>query len=128
MFGKNLRAGPPRAGPCSAWQEFVAFHRLTLLGFATSILWKRLDDRDRLLIICSSFGMMLEIALGSNDALSIRSGELFALFDVASALMLLSYLSRRATLTYVLILLCLGGIFFRSSTKIVKTYESRLFD
>ncbi len=100
--------------------------RLAMVGFAIVVLWKRLSSLGRLLIVCSSFGVMLEIALASNDALSIRSGELFGLFDIASALLILSFLRVRAAMVYAVFLLCLGGIFYRSTTKIVQAYTSRL--
>ena len=102
--------------------------RLAMVSLVTVMLWKRLDERGRLLIVCSSFGIMLEVALASNDALSIRSGELFGLFDIASALMILSFLRVRTAMAYVVFLLCLGGVFFRSTTKIVQPYTSRLLN
>jgi hypothetical protein len=100
--------------------------RVAVVAFAATVLWKRLSPSERLLVICSSSGVMLEIALASNDALSLRSGEIFGLFDVASALMILSYLRHRTAVVYVVFLLCLGGIFYRSSTKIIQPYASRL--
>ena len=102
--------------------------RLGMVGFVTLVLWKRLDSRGRLLIICSSFGVMLEVALSSNNALSIRSGELFGLFDIASALLILSFLRVRTAMVYAVFLLCLGGVFYRSTTRIVQPYTSRLLN
>ncbi len=100
--------------------------RVIMVGFAAVVLWNKLPVRSRLILICSAFGIMLEIALSSNDALATRSGELFGMFDVASAIMILSYLRRRTALLYVLFLLCLGGTFYRSTTKIVQPYSSQL--
>jgi hypothetical protein len=100
--------------------------RVALVAFAGIVLWKRLDPYERLLVICSSSGVMIEVALASNNALAIRGGELFGMFDVASALMIISYLRRRTAVIYVIFLLCLGGVFFRSSTKIIQPYASRL--
>jgi len=94
--------------------------------FATALLWKRLRAQERLLIFCASFGIMMEVALASNDALSLRSGELFGLFDVASAVMIIPYLRRQAAVGYILFLLSLGGVFYRSSTKIIRPYASSL--
>lgn len=100
--------------------------RVLLVACAALFLWNRMESRQRLLVVCSAFGIMLEIALSSNDSLAVRAGEIFGLFDVASALMILSYLRRRTALVYVVFLLCLGGVFFNSTTKIINPYASRL--
>lgn len=100
--------------------------RIALVLFATLVLWAKLRTPERLLIVCSALGVTMQVALASNDSLAVRSGELFGLFDVASALVLLSYLRGRALVGYVSLLLCLGGVFFRSSTKIVQPYATRL--
>lgn len=100
--------------------------RIAVVAFAGLVLWSRLNPSERLLVICSSLGLTLEVALASNDALSLRSGELFGMFDVASALMILSYLRGKTALMYAVLLLCLGAVFFRSATKIVRPYASRI--
>lgn len=109
----------------SLFSVYLLF-RVAIVLLATVTLWNRLRAPERLLIVCSAFGVTLEIALASNDTFALRAGELFGLFDVASALVILSYLRRPALIAYVVLLLGLGGVFYYSSTKIVQTYATLL--
>lgn len=106
--------------------SFYLLCRLTMVAFAGIFLWKRLDERERPFVIASAFGSMLEIALVSNDTLSLRSGELFGLFDMTTALILIPYLRPRTAILYVILLLSLGANFFRATTNIIRPYASLL--
>jgi len=104
---------------------YVLFRAVPLLILCV-FFWAKLNRQQRLIMLCSTMGLFLQIALSINDALAIRGAEIFGLFDVAVALLLFSYLKPRQALVYALFLLALGGVFFRSSTTLMQPYSTVL--
>lgn len=85
--------------------------------------WNRTSERDRVVIFASVFGVALQVVLSSNNALALRSAEVFGLFDVLMFLAPLRLLHAEARMAYLLILVLLGAVFFNSSTEIMNPYQ-----
>ncbi len=100
--------------------------RLLVGVFIVACSWKKISDEDKFVVFCSSIGLALQILLSANDALALRSAEVFGIFDVLMFLIPLKVLRRPSQLVYAGVLVLAGFLFFSSSVKIMNPYKTIL--
>ncbi|MHB8387946.1 MAG: EpsG family protein [Acidobacteriaceae bacterium] len=97
--------------------------RVLALALVMIFYWNKLSWENRLAVFCCSFGLFIQIALSSNDALALRGAEVFALFDICVFMIPLDYLKGNFRILYAAGLVFLGLVFFHSTLKIINPYQ-----
>jgi hypothetical protein len=97
--------------------------RIMAVAAVTIFYWGKLSREERLAVLCSGFGLLIQIVFSFNGALGLRGAEVFALFDVWVLTMPATRLKAEWRTAYVLALVLLGYIFFRSGLKIIHPYS-----
>lgn len=97
--------------------------KIFLLSFIVCCRWNFSRHFDRLVVFLVATGMFLQVVFLNNDALALRSAEVFSIFDLVLFLIPLSFLSKNLRVVYFFAIIFLGGGFFISSLKIMKPYE-----
>lgn len=97
--------------------------RVSLMVIIIVRWWGRVSPEDRFVVFCSGVGIAVQIVLSSNGALALRGAEVFGIFDILMFLIPLRLLRKEAQLAYLLVIIVLGGVFYRSSTKAINPYR-----
>lgn len=100
--------------------------RLAIMISIVLFLWHRTSAEDRFIVFCSAIGMAFQVVLSSNDTLALRSSEVFGIFDILMFLIPLKIWRFELRLSYYVVLLLMGAVFFNSSTKIMNPYRAAL--
>lgn len=97
--------------------------RLAALLVAVLIYWKRLSDEQRLAVLGASAGIFLLISLSANDALALRSADIFGLFELVVFMIPIHFLKGHLRIVYAVFIVLLGLGFFRASLELIGPYQ-----
>ncbi|HET9099813.1 MAG TPA: EpsG family protein, partial [Acidobacteriaceae bacterium] len=97
--------------------------RVAALLFVVIVYWGRLSAEQRLATLCSSIGIFLLVALSANDALALRSADVFGLFELVVFIIPLQFIKGHLRLIYALFIVLLGIGFFEASLDLIGPYQ-----
>ncbi len=112
----------PDAAGVSVFLSTYFLERVLILTLVVGHFWKELTPEEHLCSFCCALGVYLQAALSFNGTLALRSAELFGLFDVILFLLPLKYLGRKLGFGYLVLIVLLGGVLFRSQLKVMLPY------
>jgi hypothetical protein len=128
LLSNNSRAGVyvdslnASQGPPSAYYIYIGA-RLLILALIVIVYWNKITAESRLALFCFSIGIFLQILFISNNALSWRSSDIFAMFDVVVLMLPLKLMKGYYRLLYAGGLVVFGMASFQYSIKIMEPYQ-----
>jgi hypothetical protein len=106
--------------------SFYVIVRAALIVFILATFYKQLSDIEHFVLCMSAVGLALQILLSWNDSFSLRTAELFGMFDMACFVMLMRFLEYRSKILYGLLLFGIAAVFYMATLKVVDDYASVL--
>lgn len=97
--------------------------RLAALLVVVIFYWGRLSPEQRLATLCSSTGIFLLISLSANDALALRSADIFGLFELVVFMIPMQFIKGHLRLVYAVFIILLGFGFFEASLDLIGPYQ-----
>jgi len=97
--------------------------RVAALLVAVLIYWERLSAEQRLAALCSSIGIFLLISLSANDALALRSADIFGLFELVVFMVPMHFMKGHLRIVYAIVIILLGLGFFQASLDLIGPYQ-----
>jgi hypothetical protein len=128
LLSNNIRAGiyvdnlNASKGPPSVYYIYIGV-RLLILALIVIFYWNKITAESRLALFCFSTGIVLQILFISNNAVSWRSSDIFAMFDVVVLMLPLKLMKGYYRLLYVAGLVAFGFVFFQFSVQIMEPYR-----
>ncbi|WP_458718169.1 EpsG family protein [Pseudomonas gregormendelii] len=106
--------------------SFYVLIRIALVLSVVTFFYNQLSETDHFVLGMTVVGLSLQILLSWNDSFSLRTAELFGMFDMACFVMLMRFLDYRSKISYGLLLLAIAVIFYMATLKVVDAYASVL--
>ena len=97
--------------------------RIAALLFVLLVFWDKLSAEQRLATFCGSVGIFLLISLSSNDALALRSADIFGLFELMVFMIPMHFLKGNLRIVYAVYIILLGLGFFHASLDLIGPYQ-----
>jgi len=107
--------------------SFYVLIRIVLVLSVVTLFYNQLSDIEHFVLGMAVVGLSLQILLSWNDSFSLRTAELFGMFDMACFVMLMRFLDYRSKISYGFLLLVIAMVFYMSTLKVVDAYASVLF-
>jgi hypothetical protein len=128
LLSNNIRGGGyvdslnASQGPPSAYYMYIGA-RLLILALIVIFYWNKVSAESRLALFCFSIGIVLQILFIYNNALSWRSSDIFAMFDVVVLMLPLKLMKGYYRLLYAAGLVAFGLVLIQYSVKIMEPYR-----
>lgn len=106
--------------------SFYVMVRAALIVVILGLFYKKLSDAEHFVLCMSAVGLALQVLLSWNDTFSLRTAELFGMFDMACFVMLMRFLECRSKIVYGLLLFGVATVFYMATLKVVDDYASVL--
>ncbi len=100
--------------------------RVAALLFVVIVYWGRLSPEQRLATLCTTVGLFFLLALSANDALALRSADVFGLFELVVFMIPMQFIRGHLRLVYAVFIICLGVGFFSASLELIGPYQLAL--
>ncbi len=97
--------------------------RVAALLFVIIVYWDKLSAEQRLASLCTAVGLFFLLALSANDALALRSADVFGLFELVVFMIPMQFIRGHLRLAYAVLIICLGFGFFRASLQLIGPYQ-----
>jgi EpsG family len=97
--------------------------RSAVAGLIILLYWDVLSKLERTILYAVVLGICLQISFLNLDVFSLRSSEVFAMFDVLMLLIPILRMSQMLSLTYCFTIISLGFVFFVSALDIMQPYR-----
>lgn len=97
--------------------------RILFLVLIVMFYWDTISSESRMMLFCYSIGICLQITFIFNNALSWRSSDIFAMFDIAILMIPLKLMKGYYCGLYAAWLVAFGLVLFQFSIKIMEPYR-----